>query len=60
LLSLTTFFLSAARVILDLVKSLANMVKNSEYKRSQAPVGPKISTKSFNYDRIYPVTLKKI
>ena len=41
---------------LDLVKSIANMVKNSEYKRSQAPVGAKISTKSFNYDRIYPVT----
>jgi NAD+ synthetase len=43
-------------VKLDLVKSIANMVKNSEYKRSQAPVGPKISTKSFNYDRIYPIT----
>ncbi len=43
-------------VDLDLVKSVANMIKNSEYKRSQAPVGPKISTKGFNYDRIYPVS----
>ena len=43
-------------VKLDLVKSIVDMIKNSEYKRSQAPVGPKISTRSFNYDRIYPVT----
>ncbi len=43
-------------VKLEVVKSIASMIKNSEYKRSQAPVGPKISTRSFNYDRIYPVT----
>ena len=38
------------------INNVANMIKNSEYKRSQAPVGPKISSKSFNYDRIYPIT----
>ena len=32
------------------------MIKSSEYKRSQAPIGPKISIKSFNYDRVYPIT----
>ena len=39
-----------------IINNVANMIKNSEYKRSQAPVGPKISSKSFNYDRIYPIT----
>ena len=43
-------------VKLEVVKSIVSMIKNSEYKRSQAPVGPKISTRSFNYDRIYPIT----
>ena len=39
-----------------IVNNVTNMIKNSEYKRSQAPIGPKISTKSFNYDRVYPIT----
>ena len=38
------------------INNVANMIRNSEYKRSQAPVGPKISIKSFNYDRAYPIT----
>ncbi len=37
------------------INNVANMIRNSEYKRSQAPVGPKISIKSFNYDRAYPI-----
>ncbi|MFK7760662.1 MAG: NAD+ synthase [Candidatus Midichloriaceae bacterium] len=38
------------------INNVANMIKSSEYKRSQAPIGPKISSKSFNYDRIYPIS----
>lgn len=38
------------------INNLANMIKSSEYKRSQAPIGPKISSKSFNYDRIYQIS----
>ena len=38
------------------INNVADMIKSSEYKRSQAPIGPKISIKSFNNDRIYPIT----
>ena len=38
------------------INNVANMIKSSEYKRSQAPIGPKISIKSFNYDRVCPIT----
>jgi NAD+ synthase (glutamine-hydrolysing) len=39
-----------------MINNVADIIKSSEYKRSQAPVGPKISIKSFNYDRVYPIT----
>jgi NAD+ synthetase len=39
-----------------IINDVANMIRSSEYKRSQAPIGPKISSKSFNYDRAYPIT----
>ena len=45
---------------IDLVKDVVNMIQNSEYKRSKAPIGPKISIKSFNYDRVYSVTLNTV
>jgi NAD+ synthetase len=41
-----------------MINNVADMIKSSEYKRSQAPVGPKISIKSFNYDRVCPITYR--
>jgi len=40
----------------DVINNVADMIRNSEYKRGQAPIGPKISIKSFNNDRVYPIT----
>jgi len=34
------------------------MVDSSEYKRRQAPIGPKITLKSFGKDRRMPITNK--
>ena len=41
-----------------LVKKVAKMVLNSEYKRRQSAIGPKISKNSFDKERRYPVTSK--
>ena len=42
----------------DLVKKIAQMVKNSEFKRKQSPPCIKLSTKELSRDRRYPITNK--
>jgi len=42
----------------QLVKKIARLFYNSEYKRRQAVIGPKISKMSFDKDRRYPITNK--
>jgi len=39
----------------DLVRRIVQMVDRSEYKRHQAPLGPRITTRSFGYGRRYPI-----
>lgn len=41
-----------------IVKKVAKLFYSSEYKRYQAPIGPKLSTMSFDRDRRYPITNK--
>ena len=41
-----------------LVKKVAKLFYNSEYKRRQACLGPKISTMAFDKDRRYPISTK--
>jgi len=40
----------------NIVKNIANLLYNSEYKRKQSCPGPKISDMSFNVERRYPIT----
>jgi NAD+ synthase len=40
----------------DVVVRVARMLKLAEYKRRQAPPGPKVTTKAFGRDRRYPIT----
>ncbi len=40
----------------SLVKKVAKLFFNSEYKRRQAPLGVKVSEQSFDKDRRYPIT----
>jgi len=52
---------SAERVIRagfdrDTVYRVVRMVDGSEYKRRQAPVGPRVSRRAFGKDRRYPIT----
>ena len=42
----------------DLVAKVIQMVDGSEYKRSQAPIGTKISHKAFGRERRYPLVNK--
>ena len=42
----------------DLVAKVIQMVDNSEYKRSQAPIGTKISRKAFGRERRFPLVNK--
>ena len=42
----------------DLVAKVIKMVDNSEYKRSQAPIGTKISHKAFGRERRFPLVNK--
>lgn len=44
----------------NLVKKVAKLLHNSEYKRHQAVIGPKISDMSFDKDRRYPIANKFI
>jgi NAD+ synthase len=44
----------------DLVKKIAKLIHNSEYKRKQAVLGVKISKLSFDKERRYPLTNKFI
>ena len=41
---------------LETVRKVIKMVERNEYKRHQAPVGVRISTKAFGRDRRYPIT----
>jgi NAD+ synthase (glutamine-hydrolysing) len=52
---------SAERVIRagfdrDTVYRVVRMVDGNEYKRKQAPVGPRVSRRAFGKDRRYPIT----
>jgi len=40
----------------DTVLRVYNMLKRNEYKRRQAPPGPKVTIKTFGRDRRYPIT----
>ncbi len=40
------------------VKKVWNMIKNSEFKRYQSAIGPKVSRMSLSADRRYPITNK--
>ena len=40
----------------DIVKRVARLVDNSEYKRRQSPVGVRVSAKAFGKDRRLPIT----
>ena len=40
----------------DMVSKIARMLEAAEYKRRQAPPGPKITAKAFGRDRRYPIT----
>ena len=42
----------------NLVKKVAKLFYNSEYKRKQSVIGPKISDMSFDRERRYPITNK--
>lgn len=41
---------------LELVKDIASKITRTEFKRSQAAIGPKIGTKAFGSERRYPIT----
>lgn len=40
----------------DLVRRVARMIRHNEYKRRQAPPGPKVTARAFGRDRRYPIT----
>jgi NAD+ synthase (glutamine-hydrolysing) len=40
----------------DTVRKIASLVDRAEYKRRQAPPGPKVTTKAFGRDRRLPIT----
>ena len=40
----------------DVVSKVVNMVDRNEYKRRQAPIGVKITSRAFGRDRRYPIT----
>lgn len=42
------------------INKVINMIHLNEYKRRQAPIGPRITDKSFDRDRRYPITAKNI
>ena len=39
----------------ETVYKIVQMVDRSEYKRHQAPMGPRVTTRAFGYGRRYPV-----
>ena len=43
-----------------MIKRIWKMVKNSEFKRYQSAIGPKVSCMSFDKDRRFPITNKFI
>lgn len=43
---------------LDLVRSIARKVDRNEYKRKQAPLGLKITTRAFGFGRPFPIAQK--
>ncbi|HUS25588.1 MAG TPA: NAD(+) synthase, partial [Candidatus Binatia bacterium] len=40
----------------ETVQRVASLVRRSEYKRRQAPPGPKVTPRAFGRDRRYPIT----
>lgn len=40
----------------SIVRKIIKLVDTSEYKRRQAPIGPRIRIRNFNKDRRYPIT----
>jgi NAD+ synthase (glutamine-hydrolysing) len=48
----------ARGVSADTVAEVATLVDRAEYKRRQAPPGPKVTTKAFGRDRRLPITNK--
>lgn len=40
----------------DTVKKVIGLIKRNEYKRSQAPIGSRITARAFGKDRRYPIT----
>jgi NAD+ synthase (glutamine-hydrolysing) len=48
--------IAAKGFAVDVVKRVAALVRRSEYKRRQAPPGPKVSRCAFGRERRYPIT----
>jgi len=40
------------------VHHVVKLINNNEFKRSQSPIGPKITHRAFGKDRRYPITFK--
>ena len=40
----------------DTVYRVVRLVDRNEYKRRQAPIGPRVSRRAFGKDRRYPIT----
>jgi len=41
---------------IEVVKKITSMVDRSEYKRRQAPIGPKVTSRAFGCGRRYPIS----
>lgn len=48
--------IAAAGFGIETVRNVVKMIDRNEYKRRQAPIGVRISTKAFGRDRRYPIT----
>ncbi len=50
--------LAAIGYDMEIVKRITSMVDRSEYKRRQAPIGPKVTSRAFGCGRRYPISHK--
>ena len=50
--------LAAMGYDIEIIKRITSMVDRSEYKRRQAPIGPKVTSRAFGCGRRYPISHK--
>ena len=48
--------ISASGIDKDTVENIIKLINRNEFKRRQAPVGPRIGQRAFGKDRRYPIT----